>query len=574
MNTYNIFHRFFNADEDCDLKNYDYIVNWFAATVQFCYKDNALRRHTYANIGTERVFAEWFPVSKGQIYILRLTADPLRPKPKDLLWSLTFFLSRTKFGSQASITIVNPDYQAYALTTETFFTSALTGDFFPYRSISSAETQIWKGLGASTHFKPQVDLPAVYKPCLFEAHHRAIDNILSDKPIALAMFAKTEKINPPWPLVPVKAYRHWAPADFDFENFTHPPKLNDSWQYQIPIKQSRDFLAQYVNIQSRGRAKLALKMKHANEPESQPLENLLDQIRVAVELTPLAKVDKKPLAKIQSKYKAKSDIPTPTMPLEAPVPTQTKPVIKVNSEALWQAREDAKALEAFEAEAKLTREEKALRDLEKVQAEIKLQADDIALLKSNLKLETQRRQSAERKAQHLLAAVSTVQSPANHANGEWYLRLMTDETLSITVLDALTLLKELSPNVIILPSAEASAQKVSKHSVVGRRLLKLLVRLTYDWRNLYRDKGDTSARQVFTPSEYSAQESDTTTKGALMQQREFIYQGQKITMKKHLKIGVLNDIRFTLRVYFEYDREIDKIIIGYCGEHLNLNSVS
>lgn len=39
-------------------------------------------------------------------------------------------------------------------------------------------------------------------------------------------------------------------------------------------------------------------------------------------------------------------------------------------------------------------------------------------------------------------------------------------------------------------------------------------------------------------------------------------------MERHLKIGVANNRSTTLRVYFLWDAEDEKCVIGRCGEHL------
>ena len=57
---------------------------------------------------------------------------------------------------------------------------------------------------------------------------------------------------------------------------------------------------------------------------------------------------------------------------------------------------------------------------------------------------------------------------------------------------------------------------------------------------------------------------------ALRRQREFVYQGKPVEMLRHLKIGVGDDVTKTIRVHFHWDAEREKIVIGYCGEHLRL----
>ena len=81
-------------------------------------------------------------------------------------------------------------------------------------------------------------------------------------------------------------------------------------------------------------------------------------------------------------------------------------------------------------------------------------------------------------------------------------------------------------------------------------------------------KGDAQARLVFASGEYSAQESTATSKGQLGALRRFLYKGELVAMERHLKIGVANNRSTTLRVYFLWDAEDEKCVIGWCGEHL------
>lgn len=46
---------------------------------------------------------------------------------------------------------------------------------------------------------------------------------------------------------------------------------------------------------------------------------------------------------------------------------------------------------------------------------------------------------------------------------------------------------------------------------------------------------------------------------ASIKQREF---------SKHLRIGVKNTAAETIRIYFDYDPEDQKIVVAYCGPHL------
>ena len=87
------------------------------------------------------------------------------------------------------------------------------------------------------------------------------------------------------------------------------------------------------------------------------------------------------------------------------------------------------------------------------------------------------------------------------------------------------------------------------------------------------ERGDNEARKVFGQSEYSAKESETVMGNkAMRRKRTFDYEGEPVEMFRHLKIGVDEDVARTIRVHFHWDAEREKIVIGYCGEHLPVSS--
>ena len=58
----------------------------------------------------------------------------------------------------------------------------------------------------------------------------------------------------------------------------------------------------------------------------------------------------------------------------------------------------------------------------------------------------------------------------------------------------------------------------------------------------------------------------------LSKMREFEYDGNKIKMFQHVGIGTARSKSETIRIHFFVDRKKRKIIIGYCGEHLDVKS--
>ena len=124
----------------------------------------------------------------------------------------------------------------------------------------------------------------------------------------------------------------------------------------------------------------------------------------------------------------------------------------------------------------------------------------------------------------------------------------------------------------VLDSTRVSARKMMRF-IHGRDLLELLVRLVTTYRDGLMDGGDSKARLVFGKSEYAAKESETVMANRTMRrQRTFEYNGTQVEMFRHLKIGVDDDPTRTIRVHFHWDADRQKIVIGYCGEHLPVSS--
>jgi hypothetical protein len=120
----------------------------------------------------------------------------------------------------------------------------------------------------------------------------------------------------------------------------------------------------------------------------------------------------------------------------------------------------------------------------------------------------------------------------------------------------------------VLESARASAKRMSRFKC-GRELLDLLVRLVTAYRDALKDGGDSRARAVFGKNEYAAKESEGVMgNAALRRRRTFTYEGEEIEMFRHLRLGIDDDVTATIRVHFHWDAARERIVIGYCGEHL------
>lgn len=138
--------------------------------------------------------------------------------------------------------------------------------------------------------------------------------------------------------------------------------------------------------------------------------------------------------------------------------------------------------------------------------------------------------------------------------------------------ECLKVIEEFRPSeCVVLDSAIKSAQTAS-HFSQGRRLLSLLVRLTAEYRAKMIEGGDNLARDVFSPAEYAATESESVISNpALRRKRTFSYQGHTVEMLRHLKIGITDDAMKTIRVHFHWDSDRKLIVIGYCGAHLPIS---
>lgn len=127
-------------------------------------------------------------------------------------------------------------------------------------------------------------------------------------------------------------------------------------------------------------------------------------------------------------------------------------------------------------------------------------------------------------------------------------------------------------NCAVLESARRAAAAVQNFEH-GRRLLDMLRRLVTDYRAALSSGGDAAARQVFAKQELSAKESESIMNNPeLRRLRTFDYNGSPVEMYRHLKIGKADNTGLTIRVHFHWDAELGKIVIGYCGRHLDIAS--
>lgn len=165
--------------------------------------------------------------------------------------------------------------------------------------------------------------------------------------------------------------------------------------------------------------------------------------------------------------------------------------------------------------------------------------------------------------------------PLNSDVGVTMIRMLAGESVSPTPTDCLRIISSIAGDrVEILPSAWKSAEEMQCFKN-GDRLLRLLARLCGPFYESIQSGGDSQARMVFSTKEYAASEfaavSNSPTHRA---RRTFRYNGRDIYMERHLRVGVENDRSMTIRVYFAWLSDEKKIVIGYCGKHLSVSSMS
>jgi|GEM_PF-3150262 len=123
---------------------------------------------------------------------------------------------------------------------------------------------------------------------------------------------------------------------------------------------------------------------------------------------------------------------------------------------------------------------------------------------------------------------------------------------------------------VVLPAAYHSAADACDF-VQTERALDLMERLVVDYLPLLDGGGDAQARSVFTQSEYSANESETTRASKrAMELRTFEYEGEQIAFLRHLRIGTSPSSREGWRCHFHHGATRNRIVIGHCGAHLDL----
>lgn len=155
------------------------------------------------------------------------------------------------------------------------------------------------------------------------------------------------------------------------------------------------------------------------------------------------------------------------------------------------------------------------------------------------------------------------------------LKMFKDEGANITPAETLEILDyTLGDSILILPSAIASA-KESYYLGSGRILREVTTLCTDYLAGLKEGLSDDMARKCFASKVFRANESTTVSESIdLRAQREFMHDGKKEYFDKHLAIGNKASNQRHIRIYFKADLTNSRIVVAYCGNHLDTTQSS
>lgn len=123
--------------------------------------------------------------------------------------------------------------------------------------------------------------------------------------------------------------------------------------------------------------------------------------------------------------------------------------------------------------------------------------------------------------------------------------------------------------VIFTPGCERSMSR-SSYADLGAftKVLQILVDGFYPmYANRSKSLKEVEDMLARIPASYAGNMSDVT-KGKFEQHYFRQYEGQRVDISRHIKLGRAYDQRYTLRLYFHWDEARAKIVVHHAGEHL------
>ena len=124
-------------------------------------------------------------------------------------------------------------------------------------------------------------------------------------------------------------------------------------------------------------------------------------------------------------------------------------------------------------------------------------------------------------------------------------------------------------NVLFTPGCERSMSRSTYADLIAfGKVLHVLVDGFYPmYVNHSKSLKDVEDMLALIPASYAGGMSDIT-KGMHEQDYFRQYEGQRVDISRHIKLGRIYDPRYTLRLYFHWDEERAKIVVHHAGEHL------
>ena len=122
---------------------------------------------------------------------------------------------------------------------------------------------------------------------------------------------------------------------------------------------------------------------------------------------------------------------------------------------------------------------------------------------------------------------------------------------------------------VFLCSAHRSAEAASDFDRPEAALV-LLGRLAMEYCDAMRTgDGDRAGIAIFG-DKFAATESETVRRNEnALRLRTFEEDGGRWQMMRHLKIGTKSSDAKTLRIHFDWDAQLGRVVIGHCGRHLD-----
>jgi len=262
---------------------------------------------------------------------------------------------------------------------------------------------------------------------------------------------------------------------------------------------------------------------------------------------------------------------------------------RIHTEQAEQSRQRASELQHAHATDQIQQLEAEVVDLK---GEIERMVGEVSYMEKLVELGDTEianiRRENEELAKKLYVANSTAEAMTNHANGASNIGRMKSNRPGPEVLDAMDAVMTGEPNLVqaltylewryperirIHEKAWSSARKATDaHFKYKEQAFGLLKSLATDyWEAMSKGgAGDAEARKAFG-AKYAGLESETTmgTKRA-KDLRERTFDGKSYPMWRHLKIGVSETATEGWRCHFDIDPDTGTILVGHCGEHLDL----